>query len=68
VVWLRQSGIEITHASRVTITAPLVQINGNVQVSGTVVAQGNVTGQGTSLRTHTHGGVQPGGSNTGAPV
>jgi len=38
-----------------------VTINGNLTVTGTV------TGQGTNLHTHTHGGVQTGGSNTGAP-
>lgn len=67
-ILLRQSGIEITHASQVSITAPTVQINGNLQVSGTVVADGDVTGQGTSLHTHTHGGVASGASSTGQPL
>lgn len=65
---LRESGIEIEHTSQVTITAPLVQINGNLQVTGQVQATGDVTGEGTSLHTHTHGGVQAGGSTTGQPV
>lgn len=54
--------------SQVTITAPLVQINGNVNVTGSITASGDVTGVGTSLDTHVHGGVQPGGGNTGQPV
>lgn len=37
-------------------------IQGNVAVSG-----GTVTADGIDLKTHTHGGVQPGGGNTGAP-
>lgn len=65
---LRESGIEIVHASQVTITAPLVQINGDLQVTGQVVATGDVSGEGTSLHTHTHGGVQSGLDTTGQPV
>lgn len=52
----------------VTITAPLVTINGNVRVNGAIVATGDVTGQGTSLHTHKHGGVQPGSGQTSVPV
>jgi len=54
--------------SGVTITAPLVTINGNVQVNGAIVATGNVTGQGTSLHTHKHGDTTPGNGRTGVPV
>lgn len=36
-------------------------IDGNIELTGDVVAGG------ISLRGHTHGGVQPGGGNTGAP-
>lgn len=48
--------------SGVTITAPLVTINGTLHVTGDVV------GQGTSLHTHKHGGVQSGDGQTGVPV
>lgn len=79
-ILLKQSGIEIVHTAKLTITAPLVQINGNLQVSGTMAGGGNATvggsftatgdvvGGGKSLVTHVHSGVAPGGSNTGAPV
>lgn len=35
--------------------------------SADVTTTGNVTSQSINLRTHTHGGVQTGGGNTGAP-
>lgn len=37
-------------------------ITGNITQSG-----GQITSNGIALATHTHGGVQPGGSSTGAP-
>lgn len=45
-------------------------ITGNVDIaSGTVtVTGGNVIADGISLKTHTHGGVQTGGGNTGGPI
>lgn len=51
----------------VTITAPSIVINGDVTVSGTITASGDVTGAGISLSTHTHSGVEAGGSSTGTP-
>lgn len=42
-------------------------VNGNITVTGNVTADGEVTAAGIDLSTHTHGGVQSGGSNTGAP-
>lgn len=51
----------------VTITAASIVLNGNVTVSGTVTASGDVTGAGISLSTHTHSGVETGGSSTGMP-
>lgn len=45
-------------------------ITGNINVtSGTVsVTGGDVIADGISLKTHVHGGVESGGSNTGGPV
>lgn len=39
----------------------------NITTQGSITASGNVTGGGISLNSHTHGGVQPGGGNTGEP-
>jgi phage baseplate assembly protein V len=44
-----------------------VAITGNVDVTGTVTASDDVIGGGISLNSHTHGGVQSGGSNTAPP-
>ena len=66
---LNGAGSYILAASgNLTVTSPTVTINGNVQVNGTLTASVNVIGGGKSLNSHVHGGVTPGGSNTGAPV
>lgn len=44
-----------------------VSISGSENVSGSIDASGDVTGSGISLSGHTHGGVESGSSNTGAP-
>lgn len=63
----------------VTVTAPNVNIIGNVSVTGRMSVSGDVQSSGSiqaagdvkagsiSLNSHTHTGVQPGSSNTGAP-
>lgn len=55
-------GITITSPTQITLTAPAVQINSTVTVSG------DLTALGTSVHTHKHGGVTPGGGQTGVPV
>lgn len=75
-VFLKESGIEVegvsspikVHTSAtVTIDAPTVKLTGNLEVAGNVTAVGEVTGKGIVLSTHTHGGVERGGSSTGGP-
>lgn len=69
------SGITITTPNQITINAPLTTINGDITLNGTfnqtggtnATFSGDVVAQGTSLHTHTHSGVQSGGSNTGEP-
>ena len=50
------------------LNGPISQTGGGAaSFSGSATFVGNVTAQGTSVHTHTHSGVQPGGGNTGAP-
>lgn len=51
----------IKSESLVTVDSPTVKMTGNLEVTG------EVTGKGIKLSTHTHGGVQSGGSNTLKP-
>lgn len=44
-----------------------IDATGDVTITGEVEASGDVVGQGISLSSHTHGGVLPGGANTGGP-
>lgn len=73
--------ITATATASATVNAPTITLNGNVTIngsltqtgggsanfSGSITATGNITGQGTSLHTHTHSGVTPGGGNSGQP-
>ena len=47
---------------KITIVAP-----GTLDITGDVIVHGDVVADGISLKTHTHGGVEPGASNTGGP-
>lgn len=51
--------IVISNPGNISITAPTVNINGNLTVIGTI------TDEKGSLTSHVHGGVMAGGSNTG---
>lgn len=65
--------ITVVAPGNVDLTAPTttihgdVHITGDVQVDKTLTATTDVVGGGIHLKTHTHSGVQSGGSNTGAP-
>lgn len=59
----------------VTVTAPQIKFVGEITIEGAVnqsggdiTAETDVIGGGISLKTHVHGGVQSGGSNTAPPV
>ena len=58
---------EITAPGGLTINAD-VTIIGHVDLQGGMDATEDVTADGISLKTHTHGGVQSGSSQTGAPT
>lgn len=62
-VHLTRSGIVIDGGGH-DIT---IQNAPNVNVGGDIHATGDVTANGISLKNHVHGGVQSGGSTTGAP-
>lgn len=66
VITLTGDGIQITAPGKVTVTGD-VEITGDVDVTGTITTPEDVLADGISLKSHTHGGVQSGGSNTGAP-
>ncbi len=61
--------VEYDHAAHtLRIDAPLVHITGEAVIQGPVTVATDVIADGISLVTHVHGGVSPGGSNTGLPV
>ena len=71
--------VEIDASTSCVINSPSIVLNGAVQqgagsyagnatFGGSVTVTGDVSAVGTSVHTHTHGGVQPGTGQTGAPV
>lgn len=80
-VQFEAGGIKVKSPAQITLEAPTIVIQGAVEqsggnvsiaqdlaVGGAAAVTGDVTGQGTSLHTHVHGGVQPGGGDTGPPT
>lgn len=67
-VRFHSAGLELVSPQQVTIRAPEIVLDGHVAATGDIDADGDVTGEGTSLHTHTHGGVQSGGSQTDPPT
>ena len=61
VVEFTSNGINITSPNQVTINATKLQVNCPIEATG-YIKSGSI-----SLKTHVHGGVQSGGSNTGVP-
>lgn len=59
----------ITAPGGLTINAQAgVTINGDVTLNGTLTASEDVIAEGISLKTHRHGGVQPGSGQSAGPV
>ena len=81
-VLIEAQTVEINASASATVTTPTFTVKGATVLNGTVsqtgggsarfsgsmTVDGDVTAQGTSVHNHVHGGVQPGGGNTGAPV
>lgn len=57
------SGINVVSPVKITLTAPEIDIVGNIVTTGTITNNGKHVDS-----THEHGGVQTGGSNTGVPI
>jgi hypothetical protein len=70
------ANMTIDASSACTINAPSIVLNGAIsqtgggaaQFSGSMTVTGDVSAQGTSVHTHRHSGVTPGGGDTGAPI
>lgn len=70
------ANMTINASSACTINAPSIVLNGAIsqtgggsaQFSGSMTVSGDVTAQGTSVHTHRHSGVTPGGGDTGGPI
>lgn len=62
-------GVTVNASDGVTINAASggVTINADVQINGTLTASTDCIGGGISLKHHTHGEVESGSSDTGAP-
>ncbi|WP_142850930.1 Gp138 family membrane-puncturing spike protein [Telmatospirillum sp. J64-1] len=71
--------VEVKAVASLTLAAPQVVIKGALSVTGinggpttarlegSLAASGDLDAGGVSLRSHVHGGVTPGGGNTGGP-
>lgn len=60
-------GIELNSPTKITLTAPEVDINGQVQVSQGINATDDIIGAGISLQNHVHTSESP-GSPTSPPI
>lgn len=82
-VQFKSDGINVVSPSKITCTAPNVELNastqckvvspdielvGNTKVTGNMNITGTTIGSGVNLNTHVHSGVQSGTSNSGGPV
>lgn len=67
VVHLKREGVLIESPHEVKLRAPSIVLDGPVTATSTVTAETEVTAAGIALTAHTHGGVEPGGGNTGQP-
>jgi phage baseplate assembly protein V len=59
--------VNITCDTSVNITAPTVNITGNLTVSGTIMAAGDISSGSVTLETHRHSGVSGGSGTSGLP-
>lgn len=71
------AGIEMVSPTKVTISAPLVEIDASTSLtvstpaagySGTITAAGEIVAVSTPVHSHVHGGVTPGAADTSGPI
>lgn len=62
------AGINMTAQGGINLNGVTIDSSGNVSSPATITAATDVVGNGKSLATHTHGGVQSGGSQTNPPT
>lgn len=60
--------IKIVGTTKVSITAPTIDLNGNVNLAGNLIGDGLLSASGVELTTHSHSGVTIGGGVSGPPV
>jgi len=66
-IHLDSDTIKIIAPTKVLITSPTVNIQGDVIIKGDTTITGEMTAKGIVYSTHTHGGVRSGDDSTGAP-
>ncbi|MFT9220631.1 baseplate assembly protein [Gluconobacter oxydans] len=66
-VQITTDGVRIVTTGKVTVQASEMDVNCPLNVNGPIKATGDVQAGSVSLESHVHGGIQSGGSKTGAP-
>lgn len=61
------AGIVVVSPNAITLRAPAITLDGDVEVTGMLHTPQDVFADTVSLKDHTHGGVDPGGGNSGPP-
>lgn len=67
-ITLRAPTVEIDASSQFTVNSPDSEFSGNITAQGTITGVTDVVADTISGKTHVHGGVTSGGSDTGTPV
>lgn len=67
-ITLQAPTVEIDASSELHVVSPTSEFSGSIHTPGTITGDTDVVADGKSGATHTHGGVQSGGSNTGPPT
>lgn len=66
-VKITTNGVSVVTTGSVTVQASSAEFKCDVKVDGTLTATSDVVADGISLKSHVHGGVQSGSSETSEP-